>query len=1170
MKQRKAHTPKVKFLNILTKRHFLVAGSILLTTLLFCFSAFALSINRSPLSIYEKSDGVIVDDSESLEENDTIIPNIKFSQPGDFITYKLTLNNSDNSEYKITNISDSNTNENIAVSYSYDDTANTSDKDIYVTLTYTQESTNDLSLTDFEVTINYEETAEAESTEETSDEEDLPVPNTGSTNAPNTGDQTFSQTFNAKSSNRIFQNILLSALICILVSMFYLLFRRSRKNKEFNLEKISRSRKISHNLVGLIIAGLIITGGAISITYAANNSSIKLRFDLSKVELSVNPISQHTINFINNAPNVVTNIQETTKTCDLQPDESSCEIILPSFTTKQNHEVLGWSTNKNATEASYQPGEIVSFSDDTTLYTITRGKFSASFVNQHKTHFNLSHESDSCYVYNSTSNCRVATPTASKQSANDESEFLGWSTDSTSAAPEIAAGGSASISENTAFYSIASIPPTIIYVQFVNQDPNGISVSQESTTCTIPENETECSITLPTITANPGYNALGWSKYSSLTTAAYSAEQAVTVSGSTTFYTVSYKTLTATFNNLHTDYFSASSSSATCQIYNGAVGGCTTTTPTITKLTDDERTTFLGWNTNPNTNVGTETGASLLIYDNNTYYSIAKIPTDTIYSLKFSNDIWDTSTLSPLSYFSSTEDCTRSSEGYCIEVRKRCTIYTWESSCTITAPEFDTISEWRAYGYDTIHPLAFSNPLDKTDNFAEIGQNIIITADNNDQRYYNMIIKQTPVTASFINQHTDYLASSSNSQSCYALNNNKSCKITTPDLAPKQTNNDITKVAWSRSQNTYQSQVNPGEIINISKDTTFYSAATGIAYTITFDKNVNFEGSDPTGCRTKPQLGGCDDKQNNLAADSLSFYSAKCVVKASGCYLANLPRIYSTSNIPLGFSLSQYGDANIASLLEYNFIADTTVYARVIDRANVTTDADDPVHFNETAKIYEPGSSTEYYQVDFDEDLKDELVDYYGPYIERVFQNAPQLFVMHGKMRFFSREHYKNYFGSSLAHVATTIKLYSPVEFSPNNSNAVDEYSKTSIVHEFGHAIDAAWGELYGTNGSGLYGLSSQPDIRAIHDYYKEKKDNGEQVPLRTYGNYAEFFGDAFAVWYRKKSGMTQDSAHGYITEDIEAILDSYLCNPAYDKIPYISSSPVCGNGTIIQDVVYN
>ena len=1150
--QRKDHTLIVKYLNILAKRRFLAIGNILLATFLFCFSTFALDINRSPLSIYEKSDGVIVNDSESLEENDAIVPNIKFTQSGDFITYSLTLKNSSDSEYKITNISDNNTNENIAVSYSYDNTTNASDKTIRVTLTYTQESTNDLNLTDFEVTINYEDVAE---TEKPNDKENLPVPSTNNVNTPNTGGQTFSQTFGTKKSNHILQNILLSILICAIVSIFYLLFRYSHKNKEFNLKKISHSRQIFYNLTGLTIAGLIITGGVLSITYATNNNNIKLHFDLSKVELNINPVSRRTVNFINNAPNVVTNIQEITKTCDLQPGESSCEITLPNFTTKQNHEVLGWNTNKNATEASYQPGEIVSFSNDTTLYTITRGKFLASFINQHESYFDISHQSSSCYVYNNASHCQVITPTISKKTASNESEFLGWNIDPTSTTPEILTSEMANISENTTFYSIASTPPTTISVRFINQDPNGISISKESITCTVPKGETDCSITLPTIATNFEYEALGWDKSSTSHSATYLAGQTISISSSTTFYTISYRTLTATFNNLHTDYFSVSSSLETCYIYNGAIGGCTIATPTITKLTNDEHTTFLGWSTNPNTNIGTETGASILINNSNTYYSIAKVPTDTVYSLSFSNDIIDTSTLNPLSYFSSTENCTRSSEGYCIEVKKSCTIYTWESSCTITAPEFNTISKWRAYGYDTVRPMNFSSPSDKTNNFAEIGQNIIITANNNNQRYYNMIIKQTPITASFINQHTDYLVSSSNSQPCYAFNNNKSCKTTTPNLTPKQTNSNITKIAWSRSQNTYQNQADPGEIINISKDTTFYSAATGLEYTITFDKNANLESSGTF--------------KGNIIADSLSFYSSKCIVTSSGCYLDNMPRIYSTGNTPIGFSLTPHGDT--IHLLEHNFTANTTIYARVTNWGNPS------VSFGTTKKIYQPHddaqtyNDAEYYQVDFDDDLKEELREYYGQYIENVFKNAPQLYTLHGKLRFFSREHYKETFGNSLMLVHTTAGLHSPIEASPNNSNAIDEYTKTSIVHEFGHAIDAAWGELYGTNGSSLYGLSSQPDIMAIHDYYKEKGDNGEQVPLRTqvYGNYVEFFADAFAVWYREKSGMTQDLSHGYITDDITEILDNYLCSPTYDKITYISSSPICGNGEISEDINY-
>lgn len=1258
----------MKILSNLTKRPVLAIVSIVATTCLFCFSTFALSIVKSDLSIYEKSDGVIVDNPESLEENGAITPDITFSRLGDFITYKLTLSDNDNSAYQITDITDNNTNENITTSYSYSNATDDSDKDVYITLTYANELTEELNLTDFEVTVNYKEITPAnddgnnddnnnddnnDNNNNDDDDEEISVPYTGSpvndgpsangtngTSTPDTGSQTFSKTFSIETpsqNNNTIKIILTITTICILASALYLLFRKSHQNKNFGLTNLSRPRQILCTLAGLAI-GFVIIGGAIGITHATNSNSLILPFNLSKIKITVAPTAARTVQFTTNSPNVNISSDNTTKTCDLYFNNTTCEIALPSFTATSGYEVLGWSTNTNAHEALYQPGETVAFSADTTLYAITRKNLLASFINQHDAYFTISKDSDSCYVYNNEISCQITTPNANKISATSSSEFLGWHTNSEALAPEASADTTFSISENTALYSVASIPATTISINFVNNDPTGVtSISETTKSCTMVDEESSCSIIIPDFTVASGYTKIGWNSNSNAeiaeylpgqevsfqssatfytiskttftasfinqntnyftisansascdayngatscpvttptttattlgqakeatflgwnilpnsTNAEYLETATIAISENTTFYTVSYETLTATFTNLHTDYFSTSTTSASCYLYNGSTDGCTVSTPAITKLTNDPDTTFLGWNTDAATQSGMESGSSFTIYSNNTYYSIAKIPTDTTYSLRFMNNAMSDSEI-PSSYFSSANDCLNYSGDYCTMVEKSCTVYTWEASCAIKAPDFNTAPGWDAYGHDTKYSGNIFSETDLSNNFKSIGEDITVTAVSNGNGYNTIIKKHNPTTATFVNQHTKYhIVSSANNASCYIFNNNGACSVSTPSLIQEGNYNNITKLVWSTKPSAYSNEITPTETVDISENSTFYSAASGIAYSITFDKNTNFEGLDDDGIWGYP---------NNIAADSLSFYQTNCTVTNSGCYLSSAPRIYSTGNTPVGFSIPQDGDywSSLIQPLSYNFVADTTVYARVFDWQKISKS------FPTTKKIYLPNSNTEYYQIDFQDGLKEELIEYYGDYIEEIFSKAPQLFVLHGKMRFLTIDTFEANYGSDARMMTYMYGLYSPTDARTIYQNATDNSTKANATHELGHQLDSAWKELYGTE------ISSHSDFQDLFNKYKAMydayvEDHGsftpnDGVPMRPYAytNLLEFFAEAFAIWFGNKSGLGSPATRGYIEDDISKAIDGYLCNTTYDKIPYIDSSPVC------------
>lgn len=155
----------------------------------------------------------------------------------------------------------------------------------------------------------------------------------------------------------------------------------------------------------------------------------------------------------------------------------------------------------------------------------------------------------------------------------------------------------------------------------INFNSNGAEkISSTSETCTI--NNNKCKITLPTITRN-GYQIVGWSTSSNSTTAEYKSGESITVYGDSTYYAITYKTVTATFNP---NRASISKNSSSCKIYN-KYANCTVQTPTISRT----NYTSLGWGKSADTSsTVTNAGGNLVISSSETYYAITKINTDGI------------------------------------------------------------------------------------------------------------------------------------------------------------------------------------------------------------------------------------------------------------------------------------------------------------------------------------------------------------------------------------------------------------------------------------------------------------------------------------------------------------------------------------------------------------
>lgn len=128
-----------------------------------------------------------------------------------------------------------------------------------------------------------------------------------------------------------------------------------------------------------------------------------------------------------------------------------------------------------------------------------------------------------------------------------------------------------------------------------------------------------CEVEAPSITRS-GYTTLGWNNSSNETTSSLSVGGAITLSAETTgstYYAITSKVLTATFNKNNTS--DISTNSGNCTIYNTGTS-CSVTTPTITASTGY---TVLGWNTSSSaTTASVNVNSDLSITSNTTYYAI--------------------------------------------------------------------------------------------------------------------------------------------------------------------------------------------------------------------------------------------------------------------------------------------------------------------------------------------------------------------------------------------------------------------------------------------------------------------------------------------------------------------------------------------------------------------
>ena len=324
----------------------------------------------------------------------------------------------------------------------------------------------------------------------------------------------------------------------------------------------------------------------------------------------------------------------------------SCTIQLPKITRK-GATIVGWSENSNSTTKKYAPGEIIELTKNMRLYAITYKTIEAKFEKNGAD--SIGFTSAKCKAYNKNISCNITTPSITRKGTT----IVGWSDQANSGTIRVKTSSSTAITTPTTFYA------QTYYTNKVTFNKNGADVIGSSQLeCRAYNTNTECKITMPSITRNGG-TVLGWNanKDRKPNVDKKVGEQLILKNGeSKTYYATTYKSIKATFEKNGAD--TISSESINCAMYNEDKS-CSITTPNITR----NGGTVLGWNTNKNAKTATvKTNSKVNIDDNLTYYAISK----KTLKATFKNGKDDSDVLTKTS--------------------QTCDIYNKESSCNITLP----------------------------------------------------------------------------------------------------------------------------------------------------------------------------------------------------------------------------------------------------------------------------------------------------------------------------------------------------------------------------------------------------------------------------------------------------------------------------------------------------
>ena len=269
----------------------------------------ALDIVQQGIVVSAQSPTITVH-NEGLGNNLKVAPRIEFNKIDDFITYRLTLHNNDDKKYKITSVTDNNTNDAIEFTYVYPTILDTADKAIELTIKYVKKSSTPLQAVT--ITINLvDENHLGQQTFFT---------------VPNTGSNTITDTHSATIRNTIFIYVAIAAVIIVVYVIIHCKYKRAQKST-----KLPKILATSLLLIGLIPVAVI----------AMNLKDLQFIIEFNHVKL--------------NGPYTITFNTTTTDTIPPQTIDHNDFAKKPSDPIKTGYTFVNWLDENNRAYDFNQP-----------------------------------------------------------------------------------------------------------------------------------------------------------------------------------------------------------------------------------------------------------------------------------------------------------------------------------------------------------------------------------------------------------------------------------------------------------------------------------------------------------------------------------------------------------------------------------------------------------------------------------------------------------------------------------------------------------------------------------------------------------------------------------------------------------------------------------------------
>ena len=225
----------------------------------------------------------------------------------------------------------------------------------------------------------------------------------------------------------------------------------------------------------------------------------------------------------------------------------SCKIKLPEI-KRDNGIIIGYSENANATTPQYKVGQEISVTENKTLYAITAKKITLT-VNENGA--TVKDTEKKCYIYNKKTSCKITTPMISRSGYS----IIGFNSNANAKTAGYKTNASITLDKDKTIYAITSKKLKLTVTG------NGASVSSSSLSCNIYNTAKTCDVTAPTITRS-GWTILGFSTSASATT----GSTAKTLESGKTYYAITKKNITVTFDPKGAETIEYKSKS--CTIYN--------------------------------------------------------------------------------------------------------------------------------------------------------------------------------------------------------------------------------------------------------------------------------------------------------------------------------------------------------------------------------------------------------------------------------------------------------------------------------------------------------------------------------------------------------------------------------------------------------------------------